>query len=149
MNLVVTDIPDGGGVRGLASLLILKRIMHVLDGRVESGVTRPLRACNYFSMIAGTSTGGLIAVMLGVLRLDVDTCISLYLEMAPEIFPEEGFLAGSRVAKLLEGAVGYARFDATILKERVRKIIGQSPAKLQPDAPLCGEEQEDPGMCRT
>lgn len=48
---------DGGGVRGLASLLILKRIMYVLDGKVGPEVERPLLPCNCFDMIAGTSTG--------------------------------------------------------------------------------------------
>ena len=49
---------DGGGVRGLASLLILKRIMYNIDGKLGPEVERPLLPCNYFDMIAGTSTGG-------------------------------------------------------------------------------------------
>lgn len=51
-------MPDGGGVRGLSSLLILQRIMYILDGEVDSEIPRPLLPCNYFNMIAGTSTGG-------------------------------------------------------------------------------------------
>ena len=53
-NLVL----DGGGVRGLASLLILKRIMWALDERLDPEVKRPLLPCQHFDMIAGTSTGG-------------------------------------------------------------------------------------------
>ena len=49
---------DGGGVRGLSSLLILKRIMYVLDQKVDRAVKRPLLPCDYFDMVAGTSTGG-------------------------------------------------------------------------------------------
>ena len=49
---------DGGGVRGLASLLILKRMMYNLDSKLGPEVERPLLPCNYFDMIAGTSTGG-------------------------------------------------------------------------------------------
>ena len=51
-------LADGGGVRGLASLLILQRIMYVLDDRVDPEVSRPLLPCQYFDMMAGTSTGG-------------------------------------------------------------------------------------------
>ena len=51
-------LADGGGVRGLASLLILQRIMYVLDNRIDPEVSRPLLPCQYFDMIAGTSTGG-------------------------------------------------------------------------------------------
>lgn len=49
---------DGGGVRGLASLLILKRIMYIIDGKLGPEIARPLLPCNHFDMIAGTSTGG-------------------------------------------------------------------------------------------
>ena len=51
-------LADGGGVRGLASLLILQRIMYVLDDRVDPRISRPLLPCQYFDMMAGTSTGG-------------------------------------------------------------------------------------------
>lgn len=51
-------LADGGGVRGLASLLILQRIMYVLDNRIDPEVSRPLLPCQYFDMMAGISTGG-------------------------------------------------------------------------------------------
>ena len=51
-------LADGGGVRGLASLLILQRIMYVLNNRIDPEVSRPLLPCQYFDMMAGTSTGG-------------------------------------------------------------------------------------------
>lgn len=45
---------DGGGVRGLSSLLIIKELMKkIKDG--DDPIPRP---CQYFDMIAGTSTGG-------------------------------------------------------------------------------------------
>lgn len=53
----MTDDPDldGGGIKGLSSLLILKRIME----RVGRKMGRPdLQPCEYFDIIGGTSTGG-------------------------------------------------------------------------------------------
>lgn len=47
---------DGGGVRGLSSLLILQRVMEEVKA-IEGLETVPL-PCEYFDMIAGTSTGG-------------------------------------------------------------------------------------------
>ena len=45
---------DGGGVRGLSELLILKRLMHRIHPQ-----TKPLpKPCEYFDAISGTSTGG-------------------------------------------------------------------------------------------
>lgn len=46
---------DGGGVRGLSSLQILKQLMNVVNP--ES----PPKPCDYFDMIGGTSTGGLVS----------------------------------------------------------------------------------------
>ena len=61
------------------------------------------------------SASRLIAIMLGVLRMDIDQCIESYISMAPRIFPHEGFISGSRVGKLFKGIKGSARFDATNL----------------------------------
>jgi len=58
---------DGGGVRGLSSLLILQQLMEEI-GRRKSSAETPL-PCEYFDLIGGTGTGGLIAIMLGRLRM--------------------------------------------------------------------------------
>jgi len=58
---------DGGGVRGLSSLVILEEIMKEIRRR-DSLDEVPL-PCEYFDLIGGTSTGGLIAIMLGRLRM--------------------------------------------------------------------------------
>lgn len=43
---------DGGGVRGLSSLHILKQLMQSINPN------KPPKPCEYFHMIGGTSTGG-------------------------------------------------------------------------------------------
>ena len=68
---------DGGGVRGLASLYMLRKILSFV------GSPKP---CDYFDMIGGTSTGGLIAIMLGRLEMSIDECIDAYIEMMDVIF---------------------------------------------------------------
>jgi patatin-like phospholipase/acyl hydrolase len=75
----LTHIPrilalDGGGVRGLSSLLIVQRLMHEVQRlMIDEGNTtddgKLPRPCEYFDLICGTSTGGLIAIMLGRLRM--------------------------------------------------------------------------------
>ena len=59
---------DGGGVRGLSSLLILREIMEEIGRRTKAAAETPL-PCEYFDLIGGTSTGGLIAIMLGRLGM--------------------------------------------------------------------------------
>ena len=90
VNASDTDEPlrilslDGGGVRGISSLLLLKKIMdrvreeRDLQGHVEvepssknpgnNKQLRSIRPCEYFDLICGTSTGGLIAILLGRLQ---------------------------------------------------------------------------------
>ncbi|KAJ4508676.1 hypothetical protein HRR83_005768 [Exophiala dermatitidis] len=48
---------DGGGVRGLSSLLILKKIMREV-GAAMNPPREQLKPCEYFDLIGGTSTGG-------------------------------------------------------------------------------------------
>ena len=54
---------DGGGVRGLSTLQIVKQLMETIDP--ES----PPKPCDYFDIIGGTSTGGSVLVALLNLRL--------------------------------------------------------------------------------
>jgi hypothetical protein len=58
---------DGGGVRGLSSLYMLSDIMEEI--RKKTGEPKAPRPCEYFDLIGGTSTGGLIAIMLGRLGM--------------------------------------------------------------------------------
>ncbi|OTA97970.1 hypothetical protein M434DRAFT_64686 [Hypoxylon sp. CO27-5] len=69
---------DGGGVRGLASLHILNAVM--------KKVSPSKKPCEVFDMIGGTSTGGLIAIMLGRLKMTVEECILAYEEVMGEVF---------------------------------------------------------------
>lgn len=47
---------DGGGVRGLSSLMILEQLMQTIDP------DHPPKPSEYFDMIGGTSTGGLVSL---------------------------------------------------------------------------------------
>jgi patatin-like phospholipase/acyl hydrolase len=49
---------DGGGVRGLSTLYILKGLMARLNSqRQDAGLPR-VKPCEVFDLIGGTSTGG-------------------------------------------------------------------------------------------
>lgn len=58
---------DGGGIRGVSTLLILEAIMEKI--RDLKGLEASPRPCDYFDLIGGTSTGGIIAIMLGRLGM--------------------------------------------------------------------------------
>ncbi|KAL6711677.1 hypothetical protein ACN47E_004611 [Coniothyrium glycines] len=92
---------DGGGIRGYSSLLIVQRLMHEVakcerrlqrdEGPVAGSSRRDfnedeLLPCHYFDYIYGTSTGGLISVMLARLRMTVPQCLQIYRRVGHELF---------------------------------------------------------------
>ena len=48
-----------------------------------------LRPSDFFDIISGSSTGGLIAIILGVLEMRLDDCLYEYQRIAPRIFAFE------------------------------------------------------------
>ena len=48
--------------------------------------TSPWLPCHYFDYMAGTSTGGLISIMLGRLRMNIDDCIKNYEHLGSRVF---------------------------------------------------------------
>ncbi|KAJ5569106.1 FabD/lysophospholipase-like protein [Penicillium hetheringtonii] len=92
---------DGGGVRGLSSLYVLKSIMDQLNYVRGQDKLPPVKPCEVFDLIGGTSTGGLIAIMLGRLEMDVD---------AWDI---------------------KARFDSAKLESAIEKVVDDSGASKQ------------------
>ncbi|KAK0117522.1 hypothetical protein ONS95_011862 [Cadophora gregata] len=62
---------------------------------------------DYFDLICGTSTGGLIAILLGRLRLSVPQAIQKYGELSKHVFSEQkrGWQDGKFKASRLEGAI--------------------------------------------
>lgn len=101
---------DGGGVRGLSSLMILRRLMETIDP------ASPPKPCDYFDMIGGTSTGGLIAIMLGRLKMNVNDCINAYTSLSNKVFEKKSH----RVT--IKGKI-QGRFDAAELERAVEQIL--------------------------
>ncbi|KAL1894963.1 hypothetical protein Cpir12675_003457 [Ceratocystis pirilliformis] len=107
---------DGGGVRGLSSLLILERIMeHIQKSENLSAMPKP---CQVFDLIGGTSTGGIIAIMLGRLEMPIDQCIRAYKKFAETAFTEKRRMGISRSPS---GA-----FSAKSLEKAIKQVIREN-----------------------
>ncbi|KAJ6050923.1 protein kinase subdomain-containing protein [Penicillium canescens] len=117
---------DGGGVRGLSSLYILKSIMDRLNHAREQMKLPPVKPCNVFDLIGGTSTGGLIAIMLGRLEMDIDECIDAYSDLAAAVFGEKLSL----IPVNFKGDIK-ARFDSAKLESAIRKVVERSGVSEQ------------------
>jgi len=72
---------DGGGIKGAFTASVLTAI--------EDEIKAPVG--DYFDLIAGTSTGGILALGLGY-RIPAETIRNFYRDMGPTIFPTTGRL---------------------------------------------------------
>ncbi|KAH8425618.1 putative Patatin-like serine hydrolase [Aspergillus melleus] len=109
---------DGGGVRGYSMLIILQELMYRIYVECEGKAPRRdqiPKPCDHFDLIAGTGTGGLIALMLGRLRLDLETCKEVYVRMTRRVFETDKTIAGIPYRSTL--------FKASKLEEAIRECV--------------------------
>ncbi|KAJ5041265.1 uncharacterized protein L3040_005813 [Drepanopeziza brunnea f. sp. 'multigermtubi'] len=109
---------DGGGVRGYSMLIIIQELMHrtfvEMEGRAPRRHEIP-KPADHFDLIIGTGTGGLIAIMLGRLRLDLETCKEVYVRMTRKVFETDKTIAGIPYRSTL--------FKASKLEEAIRECV--------------------------
>lgn len=84
---------DGGGIRGVFPAAFLAKLEEHLDAPLAS----------YFDLIAGTSTGGIIAIGLG-LGLSAKDVLALYEERGPAIFDQHHGAIANFVLQRWRGA---------------------------------------------
>ncbi|KAJ7878248.1 hypothetical protein B0H13DRAFT_2545696 [Mycena leptocephala] len=123
---------DGGGIRGLSMLIILEDLMWKL--KVAEDLPDVPLPCNYFDLIGGTSTGGLIALMLGRLRMSVKDAVKAYGELSKEVFSDVKS----------QGSDG--RFKASKLEKAIKGIVGTHSASQDPEE---GMEDTRENPCKT
>ncbi|KAK3319786.1 acyl transferase/acyl hydrolase/lysophospholipase [Cercophora scortea] len=145
-NLNILSL-DGGGIRGLSSLYVLRRLMQEIDP------ISPPKPCEVFDLIGGTSTGGLIAVMLGRLHLSVDDCIKHYLALSQRVFakPQE-----NEITHMIRVFLETPKFNCSELETAIKDVIrdsGYEENTLLKDAPtarckifVCAVSRENRSM---
>ncbi|MBS0444865.1 MAG: patatin-like phospholipase family protein [Proteobacteria bacterium] len=87
---------DGGGLRGVLTLGMLREIETVL--RARHGGDPDFRLCDYFDLIAGTSTGAIIAAALA-LGMSVDEVLERYRQLGNIVFKRSLLRWGALRAK--------------------------------------------------
>ncbi|KAG5645629.1 hypothetical protein DXG03_005620 [Asterophora parasitica] len=120
-------IIDGGGFRGLGSLLVLQEIMLAAESRAR----QRLLPCDVFDLICGTSTGGLIAVLLGRLGLDCTAAIEIYKQLTISICGTEETAFWERLLKALDTGLEPGPFEQQ-LASAIEKHSGAKDAPIVP-----------------
>ena len=102
---------DGGGLKGILTLGFLRRIETIL--RERYGNDENFRLCHYFDLIAGTSTGSIIAASLA-LGMGVEELIGHYDRLGREVFKKD----------LLRPGVIRSKYDEAKLIENLKVVLG-------------------------
>ncbi|XP_012855797.1 PREDICTED: patatin-like protein 3 [Erythranthe guttata] len=125
-NLVTILSIDGGGIRGI----IPAKILEFLESELQKLDGENARIADYFDVIAGTSTGGLVTCMLTAPDANnrplyaAKDITPFYVKNGPKIFPQLwGFFGAieSTAAQL-----GGPKYNGKYLHKLIRDNLGQT-----------------------
>ncbi|WVY90543.1 hypothetical protein V8G54_036057 [Vigna mungo] len=127
-HLITVLSIDGGGIRGIIPgvlLAFLESELQKLDGA-------DARLADYFDVIAGTSTGGLVSAMLTAPNKNnrplyaAQDIKKFYLKYSPKIFPQHSpwnpIATVRKFARTLTGP----KYDGKYLHKRIREELGDT-----------------------
>ena len=98
---------DGGGIKGVFPASFLATV----EDSIEDNIA------NYFDLIVGTSTGGIIALGLG-LGLSAKEILAFYEESGPRIF------SGNRLLRWLRW-FGFSKYNSNFLRKALEGCFGE------------------------
>ncbi|VVB09970.1 unnamed protein product [Arabis nemorensis] len=122
-DLVTILSLDGGGVRGIIGGVILANLEKHLQ---EIDNDKSMRLADYFDVVAGTSTGGLMTTMLtapnkaGRPLYAADEIVPFYFREAAKIFPPGSWMMS--IIKLLMGP----KYNGNDLRTILRNLLGET-----------------------
>ena len=122
---------DGGGIRGALTLGYLERIEKLLRERFDSP---DYRLSQYYDLIGGTSTGGIIATLLS-LGWSVDKIKELYLQLGEKIFAK-------KIAPWIPGKLRYLLLRANYSEEALEKELTEQLGDI-----VLGSTRIKTGLC--
>jgi predicted acylesterase/phospholipase RssA len=101
---------DGGGIKATFTAAVLAEFERVTNKRVGE----------HFDLIAGTSTGGILAIALGLGR-QAEQILRFYRERGPVIFPATGLLGRTYG---LFSRLFHPRRDQSVLRDHLGQVLG-------------------------
>ena len=112
---------DGGGSRGVITIQLLKELQaRAFPGQEPSDV---------FDLVVGTSTGAILAVLLGAKQCSLDVAARLYDALIDRIFVKEG---GKGDVQLV---LRRARYDENHIEDVLRDLLGDDDLLDAAEAP--------------
>ncbi|MCJ1405766.1 hypothetical protein MMC11_008996 [Xylographa trunciseda] len=131
---------DGGGVRGLFTVVVLEALME--EVRILTKREDDIKPCDFFDLIGGTSTGGLLALMLSRLRMDLISCKKQYRELSKTIFQKQGWSYPYKTA--VDAWFGRAWYPAEPLEVSIKALVAERIRVLEKkELRSCGHAPEE------
>ncbi|TYI93037.1 hypothetical protein E1A91_D02G110600v1 [Gossypium mustelinum] len=125
-DLITVLSIDGGGIRGIIPGIILS----FLESELQKLDSEEARIADYFDVIAGTSTGGLLTTMLTSPNeknrplFAAKDIKAFYFEHGPKIFPQRRF-PFSGVTKIIQSVMG-PKYDGKYLHGVLKERLGNT-----------------------
>ncbi|KAL3819918.1 hypothetical protein ACJIZ3_005823 [Penstemon smallii] len=125
-NLITILSIDGGGIRGI----IPAQILQFLESELQNLDGKDARIADYFDVIAGTSTGGLVTAMLTTPDANnrplyaAKDITPFYVKNGPSIFPKHGGILGSMKNSI--SRLGGPKYNGKYLHKLIRDNLGQT-----------------------
>ncbi|KAK9066224.1 hypothetical protein SSX86_013545 [Deinandra increscens subsp. villosa] len=117
---------DGGGIRGIIPATILT----LLESQLQELDGEDARIADYFDVIAGTSTGGLVTAMLTAPDQSkrplyaAKDIVPFYMEHGPKIFPKQWGIFGS-IIQSIRSLIG-PKYNGKYLRKIIREKLGNT-----------------------
>nr|XP_027064854.1 patatin-like protein 2 [Coffea arabica] len=118
---------DGGGIRGIIPGVILG----FLESELQKLDGEDARLADYFDVISGTSTGGLVTAMLAAPNdknrplFAAKEIKDFYLDNCPQIFPQETHLMLGQAEQLIKAVTG-PKYDGKYLHNLLKQKLGET-----------------------
>ncbi|XP_016514343.1 patatin-like protein 2 [Nicotiana tabacum] len=123
-DLITVLSIDGGGIRGIIPATILS----FLEAQLQELDGNDARLADYFDVIAGTSTGGLVTAMLTAPDENdrplyaAKDITPFYLEHCPKIFPQKKCGLFAPIGNMVQAIIG-PKYDGKYLHEVVKEKL--------------------------
>ncbi|XP_050267221.1 patatin-like protein 2 isoform X2 [Quercus robur] len=126
-NLITVLSIDGGGIRGI----IPGTILSFLESELQKLDGEDARLADYFDVMSGTSTGGLVTAMLAAPDENNRPVFAakdikdFYLNHCPHIFPQSSSPVFSYLIKIIKALAG-PKYDGKYLHKLVKEKLGHT-----------------------
>jgi predicted acylesterase/phospholipase RssA len=111
---------DGGGCRGQGQILLLRHLFGHLPLECSVDDVKP---CDYFDLICGTSSGGIVALMLARLEMTIGEALDAFQKFATDVFEKD---------EVLDAYLDGGNYELERLEEAVDQMLEGRDLLMKP-----------------